>query len=271
MRPTILVDRHSERQDDLLDRCDRLGAQADQLLLRAWDNLFRSARRPPVSALVLQQKAALIWAKLLHGLAARMASGLAALAVQGHRSATRALRDVLSTHLTEDEAAPSVPVFAPLTLDQVLAILRQPIQGRSWEQDLSQATRLATPDWIGSVLAFGFAAGQTPQEVARTLRPVVAGVQVTAKRIARTYGMQVAHSAQMQAHEQLGDLVIGYQVHATKDVNTRPEHRARDGTIYYREPSRGQKGLDECPHPPLEADGTMAWNCRCWLSPVLRP
>jgi hypothetical protein len=75
---------------------------------------------------------------------------------------------------------------------------------------------------------------------------------------------------QMTAHSQLGDLVAGWQIHATLDERTRPEHAARNGTIYWIHPKAGQRGVDEMPHPPMEADGSTAWNCRCFLTPVLR-
>jgi uncharacterized protein with gpF-like domain len=75
-------------------------------------------------------------------------------------------------------------------------------------------------------------------------------------------------------------LLIGYQVHATLDQHTRPWHKQRDGTVYYKNPGPGQKGMAQMPNPPDEAadprerpPGTphTAWNCRCYLTPVLRP
>ena len=91
--------------------------------------------------------------------------------------------------------------------------------------------------------------------------------------------MRVAAATQMDAHAALGDLVVGYKVHATLDNNTRPWHRSRDGQRYYLDPAPDQKGMAQCPHPPDEAAdpserpvGTprTAWNCRCYLTPILR-
>ena len=171
-------------------------------------------------------------------------------------------------------------LFPPLKLEGIAAILRRPILGKTWEQDWSAATKLADPNLVMGIVAGGLAAGQNPREIARTLQPVVQGVQSSARRIARTYGMQVAHHAQMQAHAQLGDLVIGYEVHSAKSIHSRKWHVTRDGTIYYLKPKAGQKGPAQCPHPPLEPEDPrerpagaphIAWNCMCWLSPVLRP
>jgi len=171
-------------------------------------------------------------------------------------------------------------LFPPPTADQVRRILMQPIRGSTWHQDLAHATRLAKPDAWPQFLAAGIAAGQTPRETARAILPLVQGYKASATRIARTYGMQVAHHSAMVAHEQLGDLIIGYQVHSAHSPNSRSWHVSRDGTVYYLHPAPGQKGMSQCPHPPLEADdpaerppGTphTAWNCLCYLSPVLRP
>lgn len=87
----------------------------------------------------------------------------------------------------------------------------------------------------------------------------------------RHESIPVSGDEQLDMHERhAGDLIIGYQIHAVLDEQTRPEHRERDGTVYYRDPGPGQKGMDEMPRPPREADGNMAWNCRCMLTPVLR-
>lgn len=170
-------------------------------------------------------------------------------------------------------------LFPPPTADHIARILRVPIAGSSWEQDLSQATSLANPHKIASVLAGAFAAGMNPREAAKTLLPHVQGVQTTARRVARTYGVMVANRASMDSHEALGDLCVGFMIHATLDQHTRSWHAKRSGTVYYKRPGPGQKGPAQQPHPPLEAEdpaerppGTprTAWHCRCWLSPVLR-
>ncbi len=145
-------------------------------------------------------------------------------------------------------------LFPPLSVERVAAILQRPIAGRTWLQDLSQATRLASPDVVASIIANGFSAGLNPREIAALLRPAVQGVQTSARRVARTYGMQVAHRVQMDAHEQLGDLVIGYTVRSAKSPNSRKWHVQRSGTEYFLNPKKGQKGMAQCPHPPLEAD-----------------
>jgi SPP1 gp7 family putative phage head morphogenesis protein len=138
-----------------------------------------------------------------------------------------------------------------------------------WEERFNAGTRLAAPQQLASIVVSGMAMGKNPREIAQDLRPVVQGVQASAMRIARTFGHQVANAGAMQCHEALGDLVAGYQVIALLDQNTRPAHAARNGTIYWARPKPGQPGYDVMPRPPLEADGSVAWGCRCHLQPVL--
>jgi len=186
---------------------------------------------------------------------------------------------LLPAHADEQRDFISDLLFPPMSIEQAIAILRHPVAGKTWKQDLSQATRLCSPELLLGIIAGGFAAGQNVREIAALLRPAVQGVQTSARRVARTYGMQLAHRVQMDAHEQLGDLLIGYTIHSAKSPNSRWWHVKRDGTQYFKEPGPGQKGYDQMPHPPLEAEdpserpaGTpfTAWHCLCWLSPILR-
>lgn len=162
-------------------------------------------------------------------------------------------------------------LFPAPSPDLVRHIVYAPAGGQSWGQRLANASRLASAETLAHVLAGSLAAGKSQREVAKDLLPHVEGVRSTARRLARTEGLRVASAVQHAAHEELGDMLVGYQIHATLDSHTRPEHAHRNGTIYYKEPKAGQKGLNEMPHPPLEADGSYSWNCRCWTSPVLEP
>jgi len=161
------------------------------------------------------------------------------------------------------------PPPSPAVVDE---IVYAPVNGATWEQRLEGATRTsATPAQLASVVAQGVAQGKSQREIAKDLLPVVDGVRSSARRIARTESLRVAGAIQERAWDGLGDMMIGLQIRATLDDRTRPEHRLRNGTIYYREPKAGQESMDYMPHPPLEADGTMAWNCRCFTTPVLAP
>lgn len=126
------------------------------------------------------------------------------------------------------------------------------------------------PDRAGNVVLQGVAGGKDRKQIAKELTDVFDGAESAARRVARTAGLQISTQAQLAVSEQIPDLVVGYSVYSVLDDRVRPEHRARHGFKYYRNPKKGQRGMGEMPHPPLEADGTVAWNCRCGLSPIIQ-
>lgn len=166
-------------------------------------------------------------------------------------------------------------LFPPPSQEQVNRIVYAPVAGVTWEARLEAATRTsATPQQLAQIVGEGVAQGKMASQIARDLLPVVDNVRSSARRIARTESMRVFNTMNFESHQGLGDMIQGYQVHATLDQNTRSEHALRNGDIYYISPKLGQKGMDECPHPPMESerDGSIyAFNCRCTISPVLFP
>ncbi len=94
-------------------------------------------------------------------------------------------------------------------------------------------------------------------------------VRNTAYTVTRTSAAAMMGQARMRAYGAIPKDLVGFQVHGILDERIRPAHRARNGTIYYKNPNYGQPGLPEMPNPPLEADGSTAFNCRCWLTPIL--
>lgn len=84
-----------------------------------------------------------------------------------------------------------------------------------------------------------------------------------AYKIGRTSVSQMAGNVSKKVYESLPRSLVGFQVHGILDDKIRPAHRERNGTIYYKTPRYGNKGFDQMPNPPMEADGTHAWNCRC--------
>lgn len=163
-------------------------------------------------------------------------------------------------------------LFPPPSQSLVDSIIFATIKGRTWEQRLATMTKTsATPERLAATVGQGVAQGKTVQQIAKDLLPVVDGIRSTARRIARTEALRVVQEASFQSWQGMGDLVVGYQILAVLDQVTRPDHAKRNGTVFYKVPKSGQHGLDEMPHPPLEADGSYAWNCRCHLSQCLAP
>ncbi len=183
----------------------------------------------------------------------------------GSNTELRAFSTLLETERGDPESLLVGLILPPIGRDDVLRV----IYAAGWTERLQALTRLAAPEALASRIATLVTAGESIAKIAREIRPLVQGVQASARRVARTAGLWVAHSAELTTYEGLSEIIEGYQVHAVLDHATRPEHRKRDGTKYYRVPKAGQKGFEEMPRPPREADGSWAFNCRCYLSPIL--
>lgn len=290
--------RAESRHYDAVNRTERAADAADAAVHKVWADVLRLLANE-TDPVVAYFRAVQVFRRLLPAARRGLADGLGGLMRWSHRSAvdailqtmpkewltallvkrrvveSRALReDLLGSlrffyapggtvgfdeppeELTADQQRELLQrfVFAPPERSQTDIFLNRLISGFAPRPDL------VSPELLGGIVSAGFSQGKTSQQIAADLLPAVDGVRVSARRTARTWGIHIAHSASMDAYDELGDMVIGYQVHATLDTNTRPEHRKRDGTIYYREPEAGQKGFDEMPQPPLEADGSVAWN-----------
>lgn len=153
------------------------------------------------------------------------------------------------------------------------------VRSSGWQSRIAASTRLASPEALATQIAAGLANGRTVQQIARDIAPMLEGVQASARRVARTEGVRVAHEVQMEAYAELGDLVIGYTIRAVSgNPYSRDWHVKRSGTKYYRDPKPGQKGFRQMPRPPMEAEdpaerpagaSPVAFNCLCWLEPIL--
>lgn len=133
---------------------------------------------------------------------------------------------------------------------------------------MSTVKQAFNPQRVADILIRDISGGKDRRAQIASLRNELAMPRAAAKRTVRTEGIRVATESNMAAYEELGEVVIGYSINATLDEVTRPEHRARNGTIYYKYPVGGQKGMNECPRPPIEPDGSIAYSCRCWRAPV---
>lgn len=124
------------------------------------------------------------------------------------------------------------------------------------------------PKRIADIFVKGISDGKDRRAIARDLQQELGATKAQAKRLARTEGIRVATESNLMAYEELGEAVIGFMIHAVLDERTRPQHRIRNGWVYYKEPEEGQRSIADMPRPPIESDGTVSWNCRCYLSPV---
>lgn len=159
-------------------------------------------------------------------------------------------------------------VFPPPSALDIERMIQSPNPntGFPWQARFENLSRKITDiDRMSGELVTGYAAGENLQQLKKRALPLVQGIQSSAKRIVRTEGLRIAEHVQRQAWEGLGDMMVGAQLLAVLDVNTRPHHAARNGTVFYKNPGPGQQGMNKLPFTPDEP------NCRCWSTPVLKP
>jgi hypothetical protein len=191
-------------------------------------------------------------------------------------SAVGRLRLIIGAAAGEDvdpAEALAALVFPPPPLPAV----RQFVYSGDWRQRLAHQTGLAAPRKVAQTVTQAVSQGRSIRELARALQPVLDGVRSSARRVAHDEVIRVSHAMQEHAWDQAGELVVGFTVNAVDfghSPRSRPEHRKRHGREYLKRPAAGQRGMDECPHPPYESprDGSkLAYNCRCFLTPILAP
>lgn len=261
----------------------RLHSQEEQLLARseaAADAVERAVRRlwrrllaelvPGTPWFVVQRRVAAILRELPATIAT-VADSLAGTVADSVAAARETVRGAVRPVMEDTTATERAMQFA---FDAILPApteeqVRRIVYSSNWQRRFAELTTLADPDTLAATVASSIARGDTPRQAAAAIRPIVQDVQASARRIARHETIRTAHEARFAAYEELGDFVEGYQIHAVLDGRTRPEHRRRDGTTYYRNPQPGQLGFDRMPRPPMEADGSVAFNCRCYLTPIL--
>lgn len=167
-------------------------------------------------------------------------------------------------------------LFKPMTRAQVRAILvQQQVVGQ-----IAPITKLLQPHQLISVISRAQSQGLTrAQIIQQELQPLFHGSKVVATRVARDTGTMITNQANLQAFQGLGPLLLGYRCNCVTDKASRPWHQARKQQVYYLNPKEGQKGLSAMPNPPYEPPdpaerpaGTpaLAYNCRCYLTPVTR-
>ena len=138
---------------------------------------------------------------------------------------------------------------------------------------VARLTSLINPDTLASAVFYAISQGGTTKEIADELRDSFGVMQTDAKRISRTFGLHVATEAQLEATESAGDMILGYQIQAVDNGHSptsRIDHKERHGRKYYRNPRPGQYSMAEMPRPPIDPDGTIAHNCRCFLIPLIK-
>jgi hypothetical protein len=264
MNPHALARFSDAHAAAVLDAADRTGALVDRLVRSTWDKIL-AAIQPGALYPAVYHAVRLAVVPLAAQLVGQVGDQLVAVGLHAAERTAAAVEE----HVTpKTEAAGDrrrVTIFERPSAEDA----RRRVFDSDWHRRMQRLTRLANPETLAHTIAIGVQQAKSPATIARQILPVVQNVRSSAKRVARTEAMKVAHSFEMDTYDQLGDLVVGFQINATKDINTRKAHYDRDGDQFFKDPKPGQLGLDAMPRPPLEADGSVAHNCRCYLTPIL--
>lgn len=161
-------------------------------------------------------------------------------------------------------------IFPPLSEEKVSSLVFKPApDGQNWVQRLQNLSKqITSPQGVASSLIQGIASGENVQGLNERIRSQFGLAASSAKRVARTEAKRVSLQAQAESFQAVGPLLVGYQHNAQLDQNSRPEHAALNGKVYYIDPEPGQPSVDEMVIPP---GNDLLPNCRCWASPVLAP
>lgn len=284
---SVLAAKIGTSQAKALIRVDDLGDAVDAKVVKVWRKILRLIHADPMPRDFLHQLYALL-SSVVGTAQAALSTGLIRQAQQVHEDVTAEVFGQLPPghkimlaqmasppQLTEAKATPEQAeqmkgmIFPPQTEAAARSIVHRSTAGVGWEARLAQQTTLAPPGQLASLITTWRATGQTPKMMEEAMMPLVNGVRSTARRVARTEGQRVASQTRLESYEALGDLVIGYQIHATMDSHTRPHHAARNGQTYFKDPKPGQLSSTDMPIPPQESDGSVAHNCRCWITPIV--
>lgn len=263
-----LLSRYEHRQATATVIADHTAAQAGHLVEKTWARIVGLIlQRPPRQQ--LQAGIARLFQQLYRQLSQITSQALKKIYQWGRKRTVKAdgeAIDLIVPPRQKMTEALSQEDYESLLFDAPEAQrVGQVVYGGDWQARYERLSKLASPERLARQVADGVSRGESPQQIERRILPEVNNVRASARRIARTESLRVSHAAQMQAHESLGELVIGYQIRATLDQHTRPEHAFRNGRIWYKDsgvPMKQALMMEEelLPDAP---------NCRCFLLPIL--
>ncbi len=186
-----------------------------------------------------------------------------ALARRHYEQITEIIASKLKEEVIEARSQIAKTVFPGLSAKQVNAIVTKPVLT---QRVMRQLLRGSSPSATASFISIT----SNPQERRRLIEEYFRRLRNVAYTSVRTAMAMVYAQVNGQVYDAIPADVIGFQVLGILDNRIRPTHRARHGTIYYKNPGVGRPGFNQMPNPPLEADGSYAYNCRCSLIPVFK-
>jgi len=187
-----------------------------------------------------------------------------ALIKKHYNEITEIISDKIEHTVMEARSKIATTVFPDLSAQQVSLI----VANQQIPQKIYNALKRggSSPRQIASMIAIM----GNPAERRRLLDDYFRRLRNAAYTSVRTGMASMAGQVNREVYDSIPADVIGFQVLGILDNRIRPAHRARHGTIYYKVPGVDRPGFEQMPNPPLEADGSYAFNCRCSLIPVFK-
>lgn len=185
------------------------------------------------------------------------------LARKHYNQITEVIATKLKDNVIEARSRIAQVVFPGLSAKQINAIVTKPVLT---QRMMRQLLRGSSPSATASFISIT----GNPQERRRLIDEYFRRLRNVAYTSVRTAMAMVYAQVNGQVYDSIPADVIGFQVLGILDNRIRPAHRARHGTIYYKNPGVGRPSFLQMPNPPLEADGSYAYNCRCTLVPVFK-
>jgi SPP1 gp7 family putative phage head morphogenesis protein len=283
---STLAARFNLHHEGIIADSEKIAEKADKSLQVMWNDMDKVIFKSKASLMEKSSQIHLLLNKTIYGMFATLYNGFVETTKVSYAEAgmvmvqtlPQSYLNILSYPMQEERKSKEeleaeqiqAAIFPAMHEEKVHDIVYGTTLGTTWNARLAQQTNLGNLQHIARRIALDFAAGKSPEGISESIRPLVQNNAATARRIARTECQRIAHESRMETYKKLGDLVIGYQIHATMDSRVRPHHAARSGTVYYINPLPHQIGMQQMPRPPIDEDGTVAHNCRCWITPVLR-
>lgn len=190
---------------------------------------------------------------------------------------TSELQESLSSLLTKTGKLLKEVVFAPMkrSVKQAILVTSQVVER------ISRTIRGITASVLLSVITQGQSKGLDQKEIGKKLlEPIAQIVKSNVQRATRTATSIATNKANMESYQKLGKMLIGFQLHThPPDPGSRWWHLKRRFNKYYFKPKEGQLGMGAMPNPPFEPldpslrpakEPFCAYNCRCWLKPIVR-
>ena len=160
-------------------------------------------------------------------------------------------------------------IFESRRKKYIRKLVLRTVHGLKWKERLKIISPSIDPYELSEIIISWSVSGNSPSYLKSKIKPLVNNDSKTAELITNTECTFLATQKQMDSFWALGDLAEGLQIHGTGDHLTRPSHAARNGTVYYKKPQKGQKSIKDAPQPPIDEDGSYQVGCRCYLTPFI--